>query len=310
MAKKKAQQIPTKDRIKWVNEPTTEVISLNRKLALVGLGKSSFYYVPVPESAFNLLLMNEIDEIFAHHPYYGARRMWAELTRKGYQINIKRVSRLYDLLGIHAIYPKPNLSRPNKENTKYPYLLKSITINRPNHVWSVDITYVPMEKGFLYKVAFIDWYSRYILSYRISNTLDTDFVLDALRDAIQRYGAPQIINSDQGCQFTSKSYIEAVQLADAKISMDGKGRAIDNVRIERYWRSFKYECVFLYRIENGMHLNELTANYVKFYNTRRPHQAMGYITPNECYFKGLQTPLKRIIPVKSLKAQNLKLHYA
>lgn len=228
--------------------------------------------------------MREIDDIYYKCPFYGTRRMLAALERKGYKVNLKRIQRLYKLMDISAIYQKPNLSKPNREHTIYPYLLKSLTINRANYVWSTDITYVPMEKGFLYKAAIIDWHSRYILSYRISNTLDTDFIIDAIKEAVELHGAPEIINTDQGSQFTSRAFIETLNELKITISMDGKGRALDNVRIERYWRSYKYECVFLHEIKDGWQLKALTDEYIMFYNTERPHQNLNYQTPKEVFF--------------------------
>lgn len=227
--------------------------------------------------------MRFIDDLYYKRPYFGTRRMLAMLRREGYNINLKRVQRLYRLMDICAIYQKPNLSKPNRSHTIYPYLLKSLDICRSNQVWSTDITYVPMENGFLYKVAFIDWHSRYILSYRISNTIDTDFIIDALMEAIGAYGTPEIVNTDQGSQFTSEVFIEALKANDIQISMDGKGRAIDNVMIERYWRSYKYEMVYLHCINDGCQLNVFTKNYVRFYNTIRPHQNLNYLTPFEVY---------------------------
>lgn len=231
--------------------------------------------------------MREIDEIRLQWPFFGVPRMHAYLRKRGHAINIKRVERLFRVMGISTIYQRPNLSSPDKAHKVYPYLLRSLDITHSNQVWSTDITYVPLEKGFLYKVAFLDWYSRYLLGYRISNTLDADFIVPAFRHAVQTYGAPGIVNSDQGSQFTSKAFIDAVKACKAQISMDGKGRALDNVMIERYWRSYKYECVYLHSITDGWHLKRLTDEYVQFYNSERLHQSLGYQTPYQQYEKGL-----------------------
>lgn len=234
--------------------------------------------------------MREIDEIYLKWPFFGVPRMHAYLKKMGHAINQKRVARLYKIMGICAIYQKPNLSGPNKAHEVYPYLLKSININHSNQVWSTDITYIPMEKGFLYKVAFMDWYSRYLLSYAISNTLDSEFVVTAFHGATEVYGAPAIVNTDQGSQFTSRAFTEVLKANNIQISMDGKGRALDNVRIERYWRSYKYECVYLNTITDGWHLKRLTDAYISFYNHERPHQHLDYQTPSYQYKNGLLAP--------------------
>lgn len=289
MAKKKVQQIPTEERTGWIDE-RCDKYSLNRQLTLCSLGKSTFYYQPTPESDQNLQLMREIDEIYLKWPFFGVLRMHAYLKTRGHDINVKRVRRLYKLMGICAIYQKPNLSIRNKEHEVYPYLLKSIDISHSNQVWSTDITYIPMENGFLYKVAFIDWHSRYLLSYATSNTLDTEFVLEAFYSAKETHGNPLIVNTDQGSQFTSKTFTGTLKAHGIQISMDGRGRALDNVRIERYWRSYKYECVYLNSITDGWHLKRLTDEYVDFYNNERPHQHLDYKTPAYQYKNGLFIP--------------------
>ena len=231
--------------------------------------------------------MRVMDKIHLKRPFFGVLSMHANLRKMGYAINVKRVVRLFKVMGISAIYQKPNLSEANKAHEIYPYLLKSIDINHSNQVWSTDITYVPMEKGFLYKVAFIDWYSRYLLSYAISNTLDAGFVIGAFQKAVKAHGVPLIMNSDQGSQFTSKAFTDELKAKQIRISMDGKGRALDNVMIERYWRSYKYECVYLHSITDGWHLERLTEEYVHFYNSERLHQSLLYQTPSDQYQKGL-----------------------
>ena len=289
MAKKKVQQIPTKERLGWLEE-SNEYYSVNRQLGLCGLGKSSLYYRPATESDQNLQLMREIDQIYIRWPFFGVARMHAFLKAAGHDINVKRVRRLYQIMGISAIYQKPNLSAPNKEHDIYPYLLDSVVIDRPNQVWSTDITYIPMERGFMYKVAFIDWYSRFLLSYAISNTMDTAFIVDAFLAAIEAHGRPEIINSDQGSQFTSRAFTGQLIAHGIRISMDGQGRALDNVMIERYWRSYKYECVYLNCITDGWHLQRLTDEYVDFYNHERLHQSLEYKTPADQYRNGLYAP--------------------
>lgn len=289
MAKKKVQQVPTKERLGWLEKPN-DSYSLNRQLSLCGIGKSSLYYRPAMESDLNLRLMREIDQIYLKWPFIGVARMHAYLRAAGHEVNVKRVRRLYHLMGISAIYQKPNLSAPNREHDIYPYLLDSIVIDRPNQVWSTDITYIPMERGFMYKVAFIDWYSRFLLSYAISNTLETTFIIDAFLAAIDAHGAPEITNSDQGSQFTSKAFTGLLNARGIKISMDGRGRALDNVRIERYWRSYKYECVYINSITDGWHLKQLTDEYVRFYNHERLHQNLGYKTPAYHYQNAAHLP--------------------
>jgi putative transposase len=231
--------------------------------------------------------MREIDKIFLKRPFFGVPRMHAYLLKQGHAINVKRVERLFKIMGISAIYQKPNLSAPDQSYEVYPYLLRSLDISHSNQVWSTDITYIPLEKGFLYKAAFIDWYSRYLLSYAISNTLDSGFVVTAFQNAVNAHDVPGIVNSDQGSQFTSKAFTDVLKAQKIQISMDGKGRALDNVMIERYWRSYKYECVYLHSITDGWHLKQLTDEYVRFYNAERLHQSLQYQTPSERYSQGL-----------------------
>lgn len=285
MVKKKVQQIPAKERLGWIEVPS-DFYSVNRQLGLCKLGKSSLYHRQATESDLNLQLMREIDHIYMKWPFIGVARMHGYLRAAGHDINVKRVRRLYQIMSISAIYQKPNLSAPNKEHDIYPYLLNSIVINRPNQVWSTDITYIPMERGFMYKVAFIDWHSRFLLSYAISNALDTVFIIDAFLAAIEAHGKPEIINSDQGSQFTSKAFTGLLIAHGITISMDGRGRALDNVMIERYWRSYKYECVYINCITDGWHLQCLTDEYVNFYNHERLHQNLDYKTPAHQYQNG------------------------
>ena len=213
---------------------------------MLGINRSTFYYKPVPESDFNLELKMIIDKFYMKRPYLGYRAMTKRLKRIGYKVGKKRVRRLMGLIGISCVYRKKKITTiPNKQHFKYPYRIKGLKIDRPNQVWCTDITYIPMKKGFIYLVGIMDWYSRKILSWRISNTLDTGFCIETLEEALSRYGKPEIFNSDQGCQFTSKEFTEILLKKDILISMDGKGRAIDNIFIERFWKSLKYEEVYL-----------------------------------------------------------------
>ncbi len=228
------------------------------------------------------MLMRLIDEEYTRHPFYGSRRMVAILERQGYEVNRKRVQRLMDLMGLEAVYPKPRLSQGHPEHKKYPYLLRGVSIDRPDHVWSTDITYIRMDRGFVYLVAVIDWFSRYVLSWQLSNSLDVGFCLEAL-DRSLRMGQPAIFNSDQGCQFTSVDFTDRLKARDILISMDGKGRALDNIFIERLWRSVKYEEVYLKDYQTVKEARDNLSAYFAFYNAERPHQALDYRTPKEVY---------------------------
>lgn len=233
--------------------------------------------------------MREIDERYMLTPFYGSRRMALHLNGKKrtpkITINRKRVQRLMRLMGIAAIYPKPRLSRPNDEHKVYPYLLRDVAVVRPDQVWSTDITYIPMAHGFLYLVAIIDWFSRYVLSWRLSNTLDTVFCIDALEEALSGSRMPEIFNTDQGSQFTSKAFTGRLKANNIKISMDGRGRCFDNIFIERLWWSVKYEEVYLHAYENGLEADNRLGWYFPFYNTERPHQALSNRTPSGVYFE-------------------------
>jgi putative transposase len=228
--------------------------------------------------------MRLFDEQYLKTPFYGVRRMHDFIIKQGYQTNIKRTRRLLRLMGLEAIYPKPNLSKPQQGHKIYPYLLKGLKINKANQVWSSDITYIPMKSGFLYLVAIMDWYSRYVLSWKISNSLDVRFCLDALADALQ-LGCPEIFNTDQGSQFTSESHTSKLLSSGIKISMDSKGRALDNVFIERLWWSLKYEYVYLNVPETGQELYHGVSNYFNFYNYERPHQSLAYQPPVSVHYK-------------------------
>jgi putative transposase len=251
---------------------------------LLGINRSTFYYKPVPENDFNLELMKVIDRFYMKRPYLGYRAMTKRLKRIGYNVSRKRVRRLMGLMGISSVYRrKKKTTIPNKWHKKYPYLLKGMIISRPNQVWCTDITYIPMKKGFIYLVGIMDWYSRKILSWRVSNTMDTSFCIEALEEALSQYGIPEIFNSDQGCQFTSNEFTEILLKNDILISMDGKGRAIDNVFIERFWKSLKYEEVYLKAYESVKDAVLNIGEYIWDYNYDRPHTALGDKTPEEIY---------------------------
>jgi len=258
-------------------EPTHDALSLRRQCELLGLARGSWYYEPAGETKQNLKLMRRIDELYLQRPYFGSRRMGDEL-----KVNRKRVQRLMRLMGLEAIYPKPRLSQNSTEHQIYPYLLRNMKIVRPDQVWSSDITYIPLRHGFLYLVAIMDWFSRYVLSWRLSNTLTSGFCLEALDEALLR-GRPEIFNSDQGSQFTATAFTSRLESCGVAISMDGRGRAIDNVFIERLWRSVKYEEVYLRDYESGWDAEASLAAYFHFYDHERIHQALGYRTPGDVY---------------------------
>jgi len=264
-------------------EPENGGLSVRRQCELLGLNRSSYYYRPVPEEPFNLMLMRLIDEQYLQTPFYGYPRMTEYLRQKhGYAVNPKRIARLMQLMGLRAVGPKPRTSQPVREHKIYPYLLRGVKIAHPDQVWSADITYLPMRTGFMYLVAVIDWYSRYVLSWEISNTLDGDFCLTALERALQ-HGQPEIFNTDQGAQFTAQAFTARLAKAEIKISMDGKGRVFDNIFIERLWRTVKYEQIYLNEYETGLELVVGLANYFDFYNYDRFHQSLGYRTPAQVY---------------------------
>lgn len=260
-------------------------LSIRRQCELVGLNRSTFYYEPASETEFNLHLMRLIDAQYMKRPFYGWRRMTYCLQREGYEVNHKRIRRLMRKMGIQAIYPKPKTSQPAEGHKIYPYLLRNLAITRINQVWSTDITYVPLRSGFMYLVAVIDWFSRYVLSWRLSNTLDGQFCLDALHEALC-LGKPEIFNTDQGAQFTAHAYTSALEDAQIRISMDGKGRALDNVFIERLWRTVKYEDIYLQEYETVPMLYAGLDSYFQFYNHERPHQGLDNETPAEVHFDG------------------------
>ena len=262
-------------------------ISLCRQCELLRIHRSGLYYAPVPESEENLHLMRLIDEQYYKTPFYGIRRITAWLRNLGHKVNRKRVKRLMELIGWRTIFHKRNTSKKSKENPVYPYLLKDLDIDHPNHVWAIDITYVPMRHGFMYLCAIIDVYTRFVVNWGISNTMTSLWVRQIVEKAIEMYGQPEIINSDQGSQFSGYEYTSLLTERDKPIaiSMDGKGRAIDNIFIERLWKSVKYECVYLHVFEDGVQLYEGLQIYFLFYNTERLHQSLDYKTPESIYRK-------------------------
>lgn len=264
-------------------EPAHAELSIRRQCDLIGLNRTSYYYQPATETAENLLFMRLIDEEYMRHPFLGSRRMTEYLGRQGYTVNRKRIQRLMRMMGIEALYPKPKTSKAHPEHKVYPYLLRDLEITAPNQVWSTDITYVPMPEGFMYLVAVIDWYSRYVLSWQLSNTLDGYFCVEALEEALER-GRPQIFNTDQGCQFTARAFTSRLEGAGILVSMDGRGRCLDNIFIERLWRSVKYEDIYLKAYEDVPALDSGLGTYWAYYNGDRPHQSLGYKTPAEVYY--------------------------
>ena len=257
-------------------------ISMNRQCELLSIHRSGLYYTPQPESAENLLIMRMMDEQYFKTPFYGKPKLTKWLHAKGFKINHKRVKRLMRLMDWQTLYRKPNTSWKNKEHKVYPYLLKDLTVTHSNQVWAIDITYVPMKKGFLYLCAIIDLHTRYVVNWSLSNTMTATWCRSVVEEAITLYGKPQIINSDQGSQFTSEEYTSLFD-DEMRISMDGKGRAIDNIFIERLWKSVKYENVYLYAYEDGVQLYEGLKNYFDFYNNERMHQSLDYKTPASVY---------------------------
>ena len=253
-------------------------ISVRRQCELLGVNRSGLYYEPLGESEENLMLMRMLDEQYTRTPFYGSRRMVEWLDTQGFRVNRKRVSRLMELMGIEAVYPKPKLSQPGEGHRVYPYLLRGLEVGRVNQVWSTDITYIRMAQGFVYLVAVMDWFSRYVLSWRLSLTMELDFCVEALKCALRR-GRPEIFNSDQGSQFTSVKFTGELAKREIAISMDGRGRCMDNIFIERLWRSLKYEEVYLKDYGTVPEARAGIEKYFRFYNYDRPHQSLAYRTP-------------------------------
>jgi len=264
-------------------EPNHPRLSIVRQCNLVSISRSTFYYEGKGETSLNLELMRLIDERFLETPFYGSRQMTWHLKRRGFWVSRKRTRRLMRKMGLTPIYQKPRTSEPHPENRIYPYLLRDVPIDRPDHVWCADITYIPMRRGFLYLVAIMDWASRKVLSWRLSNSMDTSFCVEALEEALSRFGPPQIFNTDQGSQFTSTDFTDVLKNAGVKISMDGKGRWMDNVFIERLWRSLKYECIYLHAFETGSETRDGIRRWMELYDQDRSHSSLGGRTPGEAY---------------------------
>jgi len=257
--------------------------SLSRQCKLLSISRSAFYYRPGGESPENLVLMRRIDELFLRYPFYGSRQMARQLRREGVTAGRHRVRRLMRLMGLEAIYRAPRTSAPHPEHRVYPYLLRNVVIDRPDQVWCADVTYIPVQRGFLYLVAIMDWATRHVLASRLSNTMDAGFCVEALKDAMAKYGKPAIFNTDQGSQFTSCDFTGVLKDAKVAISMDGRGRCLDNIFIERLWRSLKYEAVYLHEMSDGFVAERVIGEWIAFYNAERPHSALGGATPAEAY---------------------------
>jgi putative transposase len=264
-------------------------LSLSRQCEVLSISRSSYYYAAKSERPENLALMRRIDELFMKYPFYGSRQMVRQLWREGIRIGRHRVRRLMRLMGLAAIYQAPRTSARHPAHRIYPYLLKGMAIDRSNQVWCADITYIPVQRGFLYLVAIMDWATRHVLSWRLSNTMDARFCVEALNEALSRYGKPEIFNTDQGSQFTSVDFTNVLKDAGVAISMDGRGRCMDNIFIERLWRSLKYEAVYLHELTDGFKAERVISEWIDFYNTERPHSALAGRTPAEAY--GAERPV-------------------
>jgi putative transposase len=263
-------------------EPGHPELSVRRQCQLLGLNRSSLYYQAATETAENLRLMRLLDEEYTEHPFFGSRKLTRWLIQQGETVNRKRVQRLMRLMGLEAIYPKPKLSAAGRGHRIYPYLLRNVSIEWPDQVWSTDITYVPLASGFMYLAAIIDWFSRYVIAWRLSNTLDGSFCLEMLDDALSR-GKPEVFNTDQGVQFTAQAWTGRLESAGVAVSMDGRGRCLDNVFVERLWRTVKYEDIYLRCYETVPQLQQGLGRYFPFYNEERLHQSLEYRTPAAVY---------------------------
>jgi len=261
-------------------------LPVSRQCLLLGLARSTYYYESKnTESDFNLALMEEIDRLYLAHPENGSRMMTKILRRRGHEVNRKRVQRLMQLMGLRSLAPQPKTTKAHPDHPKYPYLLRGVTVDHPNHVWCSDITYIPFKKGFLYLVAIMDWHSRKVLTWRVSNTMTSDFCVAALHEALSLYGSPSIFNTDQGSQFTSEAFTRVLLDAGVRVSMDGVGRAIDNVFIERLWRTLKYDHVYLNPAESGNACRDGITEFLTYYNEERPHSSLSDATPDEVYYQ-------------------------
>jgi len=274
-----------KQRIAMI-EPLFKPLSISRQCELLAVNRSSYYYKPKPIKPEDLDLMRKIDELYTDNP---SRSIARQLRRCGIKANRKKIQRLMRIMGIEAVYPKPNTSRAHPEHKIHPYLLRNLVIDRPNQVWAADITYVPMDRGFMYLVVVMDWYSRKILSWRLSNTIESDFCVEALQEALSRYGRPKIFNTDQGSQFTSNDFVDTLKAQEVNISMDGRGRCQDNIFIERLWWTIKYQYLYLRSFDDGPALRRGLSTWVTSYNRDRGHSALDDRTPNEAYY-GLPLP--------------------
>lgn len=266
---------------------TGSALSVTRQAKLLNVSRSSVYYRPKPESQEELDLLKRLDELFTENPIYGSRRLQVMLKREGMRVGRRRIRRLMKKLGLWAVRPKPDTSKPHPEHKIYPYLLRGLAIERPNHVWATDITYIRMRHGFLYLCAIMDWATRKVLSWRLSNTLTSDFCTAALKEALARYGTPEIFNTDQGSQFTSVEFTDVLKAHKIEISMDGRRRCHDNIFVERLWWTVKHEWVYLRPCDNGMAQQRSLAQCFEWYNRRRPHQSLDDKTPDETYFEAL-----------------------
>lgn len=265
--------------------PTLD-LPVSTQCQLLGLARSTYYYESTAtESDLNLALMEEIDRLYLAHPENGSRMMTKVLRRRGHEVNRKRVQRLMQLMGLRSLCPQPKTTTPNKAHPVYPYLLRGLRVDHPNHVWCSDLTYIPFKKGFLYLVAIMDWHSRKVLTWRVSNTMTSDFCVAALVEALALYGTPEVFNTDQGAQFTSDAFTSVLRDAGVRISMDGVGRAIDNVFIERLWRTLKYDHVYLNPAESGNACRDGITGFLTYYNEDRPHSALNDATPDEVYYQ-------------------------
>lgn len=276
-------------------EPKQPKISLRRQCSLLGLNRATYYWQPAAESKLNLKLMEVIDQEYTRTPFYGSRKITVQLNQQLQEkVNRKRVVRLMQKMGLQAIYPHKNTSIPDNQHKKYPYLLRNLAISHPDQVWAADITYIPMVQGFMYLVAIMDWFSRFVITWQLSNTLDGIFCLETLQFALQ-HGKPEIFNSDQGAQFTARTFTSELEAAGVRVSMDGQGRAYDNIFVERLWRSVKYEDIYIKDYASVLDLKEGLTDYFLFYNYERPHQGLNYRTPAEVYIQDYEsrgTPLE------------------
>lgn len=276
----------SRDEKKGMIKPKDVKISISRQCQLVSLNRSTFYHQPLGTKPETLEMMNKIDKIFTQYPFFGSRQITATLRNQGVTIDRHRVRRLMMKMGLEAIYKRPNTSKAHPDHPVYPYLLRKMKIDRPNQVWCADITFIPVNGGFLYLVAIMAWATRKVLSWRLSNTLHADFCVEALSEAITKHGRPEIMNTDQGSQFTGADWITCLKEKDIKISMDGRGRYLDNIFIERLWRSLKQEAVYLHELTCGFTAKRVIGNWIDFYNSERPHSSLGYKTPNHAFLAG------------------------